>query len=107
MRGTALETDRFMQRVLDQLPEGVMVVAEPDGCLLFVNAAAERIIGQRVPPGGSLAGLDAAVRFLRGSGEPFPPEQLPLRRSLAEGAFVYGEEIVIERSDGTRTALLA
>src|SRR5947207_2235446 len=107
MRGTALETDRFMQTVLDQMPEGVMVVAEADGCVVFANAAAERIIGRPLPPGLPLAELDATVRFFRGSGEPMSLDELPLRRSLDEGARVQGQEFLIERADGTRTALLA
>jgi PAS domain S-box-containing protein len=107
MKGTALETDRFMQTVLDQMPEGVMVVAEPDGRIVFANAAAGRIIGQPLQPGRSLAELDATVRFLRASGEPFPLEDLPLRRSLEEGVLVHGQEFMIERPDGTRAAVLA
>jgi PAS domain S-box-containing protein len=107
MRETALETDRFLQTVLDQMPEGVMVVAEPEGRIVFANAAAGRIIGQPLPPGRSLADLDSTVRFLRASGEPFPLEELPLRRSLEEGALIHGQEFVVERRDGTRTAVLA
>jgi signal transduction histidine kinase len=107
MRGTALETDRFMQTVLDQMPEGVMVVAEAEGCVVFANAAAARIIGRPLPPGLPLAELEATVRLFRGSGEPLSLDELPLRRSLDEGARVQGQEFLVERADGTRMALLA
>jgi signal transduction histidine kinase len=106
MRGTALETDRFSQTVLDQMPAGVMVAAGLEGRVVFANAAAERIVGQPLPPGRMLQELDATVHFFRGSGEAFPLEELPLHRSLHEGASVYGQEFIVERADGTRTALL-
>lgn len=83
--------------VLEQIPEGV-IVADRDGRIVFVNAAADRLHGVR-SLGVGPEGYSEAYGLLTLSGEPFPPAELPLARA-ARGETVSEARWRIRRPDG-------
>ena len=90
--------------VLQQMPAGVILARAPDGRLIFGNDAAEAIWRQPVTP---VEGVEAYARW-RGfheDGRPYEAEEWPLARALRTGEVVVGEEIEIERGDGSRGSL--
>jgi hypothetical protein len=90
--------------VLEQMAEGV-IIADPAGCLRWMNPAAARMHGRPVadvPREDWSRGYD----LLRVDGTPYPSEELPVARALARGEVVEGEEWVVRRADGSLVRLL-
>jgi signal transduction histidine kinase len=93
------ERDR-LQQVLNQLPEGVLIV---DATRRFVigNAAAQEIFGRDLI-GRLLAPTDEDAQDIFGArrldGTPLGAQELPLQRSLIEGAVVQGEQLLIRNA---------
>lgn len=93
------DTTRALLAALAQMEEGV-IVADANGALVFVNAAAERIHGVRA--------LDVSVtqyadtyHLLTLDGEPYPSEELPLARAVVRGEHVVDERWRVRRPDGS------
>jgi two-component system phosphate regulon sensor histidine kinase PhoR len=91
---------RRLLAVVDQLPQGVVIVEAPGGRLVLANRAAEGLWGAPLPEAGPLGFGDA-------DGTPFPPGQDPLSLTLATGEGRYGETLTVLRADGSRVAVLA
>ncbi len=88
--------------VIEQLPEGVLIAAAPDGRLILSNRAADELLG-RAPDAPAATLRD--VRILTADGQPVPDGELPLTRAL-RGETVHGEELWVERADGRRVPIL-
>jgi excisionase family DNA binding protein/PAS domain S-box-containing protein len=93
---------RRLLAVVDQLPQGVVIVDAPAGRVVLANRAAERLWGAPVSetadpdlPLGDAEGL----RFAAGEG--------PLARTLSTGEGRLGETLTVFRVDGTRVAVMA
>lgn len=84
--------------LLDQIPDGV-IVADADGRILFVNAAAERLHGVRKLGIGPEDYAETYGLFTL-DGEPFPSAELPLARA-ARGEPVTEARWRIRRPDGS------
>jgi K+-sensing histidine kinase KdpD len=106
----ASESERArLQQVVDQLPEGVLIV---DATRRFVmgNAVAAAIFGRALV--GQLlstsdAEADQAFGARRLDGSPIPAGELPLQRALRDGEVVQGEQILVRNSaDGRDIPLL-
>jgi PAS domain S-box-containing protein len=85
------------QSVLGQIAEGV-ALADCDGRITFVNAAAARMLGSdqtraTVDDSPTTYGLWTA------DGRPYAPDELPLTRAVRHRETVTDVEIVIRRSD--------
>ena len=89
------QTRGMLDVVVAQMPVGVTIL-DGDGRLLYRNAAYEAIAG-----GGA-----APWRPLWGDGTVVAVHELPAMRSLATGEVVVNDEMLIERPDGTRGAIL-
>ncbi len=83
--------------VLEQIPDGI-IVADRDGRIMFVNAAAERLHGVR-SLGVGPEGYSEAYGLFTLSGDPYPPAELPLARA-ARGETVSEARWRIRRPDG-------
>jgi signal transduction histidine kinase len=90
--------------VLQQMPAGVILARAPDGRVIFGNDAAEAIWRQPVAESASVGAYDQ-WRGFHADGRPYRAEEWPLARSLRTGEVVVGEEIDIERGDGSRGTL--
>lgn len=94
-----LSNDKILVSALEQLGEGV-IVADANGRLVFINAAAARIHGVKqldVEPDD----YSDAYQLLTSEGEPHPPQNLPLARAVANGETVEEAHWKIRRPDGT------
>ena len=94
--------ERF-RRILAALPAAVYTT-DQEGRITFVNAAAAELWG-RLPDIGKEMWC-GSFRMFRPDGTPLPHDQCPMAVALREGRSVPGQEIVVERSDGTRVCVL-
>src|SRR4051812_14859698 len=83
--------------LLDQVPDG-LILADEEGRIVFVNAAAERLHGVR-RLGVAPDGYAEAYSLFTLDGLPYPAEQLPLARAVA-GETVIDARWRIRRPDG-------
>jgi len=83
------------------MPSGVVIVAAPSGPVMNVNSQALRILGYEFLPPDALSGPGRLV-VLHLDGSPYPLEEVPVMRSIRTGEAVIGEEMEVERPDGTR-----
>lgn len=84
---------------LRQLSEGV-IMTDPHGRITFVNERAAALHGVSVLDIGVDAYADT-YQLLTLDGLPYPPEQLPLARSVLHGETVTDARWCIRRPDGT------
>ncbi|HEY0019826.1 MAG TPA: PAS domain-containing protein [Longimicrobium sp.] len=99
---------RALFEVLDTLPMGVIVADAPDGRISYLNPAALALGGgdAEALATGSLDEYAARWPLFRPTGEPFPPEELPLSRALA-GEATRDVELVVRQADGTERTVLS
>lgn len=96
--GAEARTSRH-ERVLAQLPVGILIVDARSGHVSFANRQAEEILG------GVLVGVDRSPSYLeltcwRDDGTIVEPEQLPVARVL-RGEPLVREDLARPRPDGT------
>jgi len=95
-----------LETILRTIPSGVVIVEKPDGRLSYANERALQLWG-RDPRGLDMWNRPMALRLLRPDGTVYLPKELPAIRSLLSGEIVRGEEIIIERPDGTKIFVTA
>ena len=93
---------RRLLAVVDQLPQGVVIVDAPSGRLVLANRAAEELWGTPLPEEAG-----AALGLADADGSPFAAGQGPLERTLASGEGRFGETLTVPRPDGSRVTVLA
>jgi PAS domain S-box-containing protein len=90
------ENERKLAQFLEALPVGV-VIYDAEGQVYHINPLGRQMsdsMGQGLRPGQSLEEvLQSSTRYLAGTNEPYPPQQLPLLRALA------GERITIDNME--------
>jgi len=97
---------RYLATILEQMPVGAIIVESPSGRTLFGNKESARIF--RHPFRHAEAVPDyAAWKILRADGSALPPAEYPLARAVLRGETVKGEELIIERGDGSRGIIRA
>lgn len=96
-----------MRTVLDQLPEGILLVEAADECISYANAASVSILG--VPliriTGFPLSKLAQSRVIADMDSSPIPLEDLPVVRGL-RGQTISGREMMVTRPDGSKVVLL-
>lgn len=96
-----LETERAqLEAVLRQMPGGLIIAAAPSGQLILGNKQVEQIWRHHVLPADSIGQYDGYKGF-HPDGAALKSEEWPLARSITTGEVVEGEEITIQRGDGT------
>lgn len=93
-----------LQAVLDTAPVGIVFLSAPDIRPLLSNKAAETILGRPLVPVG-LGDMPGHYGIRRPSGEPFPPEDLPISRSL-RGQISTGVEMLVSQPSGRQVFIL-
>ena len=113
---------RHLLTVIDQLPQGVVVVDAADGSLLVANRAAGALwgtefhgsadtddvtaLGDAVQDQGA-AQLTASRMTVHGAnGDPFPEGETPMGQTLRLGERRLGEPLTVVRSDGTTVRVI-
>jgi len=105
---TEIEHERARLRaVLDQLPEGVLLIDAPLGYVQYANAAAVQIVGTPITGIADMTVKHAALMriILDKNGQPISPEKLSSSRALL-GETSNGQEITLTRQDGSKAFLL-
>ena len=95
-----------LQVLIDTTPVGIILYSAREGPrpVLF-NRAAEAILGRPLLPEAGIAEVAAHYGICRPTGEPFPPEELPLSRSL-RGETCTGVEMLIRQPSGRGVHIL-
>jgi PAS domain S-box-containing protein len=101
----ALHYERdLLSRISDTSPAGITVVNR-DGRITFANRRAEEVLGLTNGQITHRAYNAPAWHITDGNGNPFPDEELPLRRVIATARPVYDLRHAIEWPDGSRVLL--
>jgi PAS domain S-box-containing protein len=95
-----------LRTILDQLPEGMLLVEAADGCISYANAVSAELLGLPLStlPGLPLGALLESCAVIDAHGEPLPSEAFPAARGL-RGETVSGCELRVSRADGRRLVL--
>lgn len=89
----AAEAERAMlDKILEQLPSGVIIVDAPDGAVMRVNQAAVDIFRGQFTFSENIGAYGEWVGFTPG-GVLYQPEDWPVARSITNGEVVVNEEI--------------
>jgi PAS domain S-box-containing protein len=88
--------------ILDSAGEGIFGV-DADGKTIFVNPAAEKLLGYRAQDLHGLYGRSAhdMFHYARPDGTPYPRKDCPIYAAFKDGAVHQGGEEVFWRKDGT------
>jgi PAS domain S-box-containing protein len=90
--------------LLDALPAAIYST-DAQGQVLFYNRAAAELWGRKPVIGQEL--WCGSHKIFRADGSDMPLDECPMAVSLKEGRAVRGEEIIVERPDGTRKNILS
>lgn len=93
---------RWLEAVVEQTPEGVVIVGER-GEVLLQNRAAVALASGRASPGVRAALLD---ELRAPNGEPVPDEKRPERRALERGESTVAAEMLVVAADGEKVPVL-
>ena len=94
---------RRLLSVLDQLPQGVLIIDEPGGVVSLVNQAAQRLWGESLEAGSLRA---EELRMIDAEGRLYTPDNHPLLRPFRTGRDYLGEPLTILRPDGSHVDVL-
>ena len=94
---------RWLQTVLDQMPEGVLVV-DNHGEAVTDNVALRLFLG--APPSATGRIDPRAIEMSRPSGERLSSDELPVMRAAADGEVTVGREFVARGPDDRSAPLL-
>jgi PAS domain S-box-containing protein len=101
-----LEKQR-LETILNVIPAGVIVVEGRKGQIAFINRLAQGLFGVKRSSNLDMVDNVLNVEVLKADGLAYPPEELPLNRSLLHGETVRGEEMAIVRQDGQTVPVVA
>ncbi|HYO58570.1 ATP-binding protein [Archangium sp.] len=88
---------RLLSAILEQMPVGFLL-AGPQGELTYANPQAEVLWGHPLIRSPDVKSY-AAYRHYRPDGREYPPEDLPLSRSVLHGEVVRGEVVWLRRPE--------
>jgi len=97
----ALAARDALQEILDDLPGGVLLMADPGARIEFANAAmVEMISGGEPGTNRTTPAYGRDFHFLRADGTPLPADERPAMR-VRRGERVQNLQLVLQRADGT------
>ena len=91
------------EAILGQIADGV-VIADPDGAIVFVNEAACRIYATN-SVGLAIEACSDDYALFTLDGQPFPPEETALARAVRCGETVMVPGICVRRADGSEVVV--
>jgi len=94
------ERARFAN-ILEQMPSGVILAEAPSGKLTYQNRAAAAMLGRGVDEINSYRDY-GRYNFIDANGQRIPSEDLPLARTIINQEESRTQELIYERSDGSR-----
>jgi PAS domain S-box-containing protein len=99
-RLAAISRRDWLDPILDQLPVGFIIIEAPSGRVLEGNQQLERIFRHPMRYSAGVADYGEWVGY-HPDGRVYAPADWPIARALT-GEVTQGEEIAIDRGDGTR-----
>jgi signal transduction histidine kinase/CHASE3 domain sensor protein len=105
LRSTAEQAQRRLAAVIDELPIGVVLAEAPGGSIVEHNARMRDLRGGALPRAERGGATHLPMR--RADGSPYPAGGDPLSRAAARGDGVRGEELQLERADGSVLPVIA
>jgi PAS domain S-box-containing protein len=97
------QAEHHYQQLLQSLPAAVYT-CDNRGRLTLYNDAAVALWGSRPRIGEDV--WSGPLKLFKPDGSPLPLEESPMAVSIREGRAVRGQEIIVERPDGTRACVL-
>ena len=95
------------RRLGELLPVAVCICEAPSGVITYYNSRAVEIWGRAPIVGDTDERFSASIRLFRTDGTSLPHFETPMAQVLNGAPPVRNQEVVIERSDGSRVATLA
>ena len=97
------QSEQHYRQLIHSLPAAVYTT-DAEGRVTLYNEAAELLWGRQPEIGKEL--WCGAYKIFRPDGADLPADQCPMAITLKQGRAVRGEEIIIERPDGSRRNIL-
>ena len=97
------QSEERLRHLVSALPAAIYTT-DREGRITLFNDSAVDLWGRRPEIGKDM--WCGSFRIFRPDGTPLPFDQCPMAVTLQEGRPLLGEEIVIERPDGTRRSVL-
>ena len=97
------ESELCHRQMLRAIPVAVYS-CDAEGRVTFFNRAAAKLWGREPELNKDL--WCGSWKIFKPDGSPMPLDQCPMARTIREGRSIQGEEIVVERRDGTRRRVL-
>jgi len=94
-----LDAQVRLDRVLQALPIGLMVVRRDDGRPFFVNPRWRELFGIPTDAGRDILSLLSTLRCERSDGRPYPIELLPIPTVLRTGEPAEARDLCVRRDD--------
>ncbi len=98
------KTSEHFRQLVKELPAAVYS-CDAQGRITFYNSAAEKLWGRKPEIGKDL--WCGSVKMFKPDGSALALENCPMALTLKEGRAIVGEEVIIERVDGSRSSVLA
>lgn len=98
------ESEKQYKALIENLPEAVYT-CDANGYVKLWNKAAAELWGRQ--PVKEQDKYCGSWKILNTDGSYLPPDKFPLKKVLSEGKPVEGQEIIIERPDGSRKIVLS
>jgi signal transduction histidine kinase len=95
-----------LQLLVDQMPEAVLIAEVDPERITLANPQASALLGWDIRPPLPLSDFLACNARSRSDGIPLPPDQVPLVRSLRDGAVQQRVELAMRRPDGSNITVL-
>ena len=95
-----------LQQMLQLLPAALYTCEAPSGRITFYNANASKLWGRSPKLDDTDERFCGSFKLWQTDGSPLPHERTPMARAVNEGISARNEEVVIERPDGTRVAVV-
>lgn len=97
------KSGEYLRQVVKELPAGVYS-CDANGLITSFNNAAVKLWGREPEIGKE--NWCGSWKMFKPDGTPIPLDNCPMAIALAEGRAIMGEEIIIERPDGSRSTVL-
>src|ERR1700754_2857291 len=95
------------RRLGELLPVAVYICEAPSGTIIYYNNRAAELWGRAPTVGDTDESFSASFRFFRTDGTRLSHLESPMAQVLNGASQVRNQEVVIERSDGSRITTLA
>jgi PAS domain S-box-containing protein len=96
----------FMLHIMELLPSAVYICEAPSGVITHYNRRAAELWGRAPVVGDTYERFYGSLRLYRTDGTPLSHLEAPMAGVLNGGSPVRNQEVVIERSDGSRITTL-